>query len=140
MLTIAAPGVDKIPLVGRGTNTASIAAQSRTAALGLALVVLEDEQIVGAHFHGRAGQRHIRLRTAEALRRRRQTRRRIHTIIHPDGGRRKRRATRRCQKILELLHLLGARGREGRREPLTGALGPVRHTQQHGQVRQEQED
>jgi len=57
---IATTAVDEVPLVRSRADTATIAAQRRATALRLALIVLEDEQIIGAELHRRAAQRDIR--------------------------------------------------------------------------------
>ena len=51
-------------MLGRGTNAAGSAAEAGRTALRLALVVLEDEQVVGAELHFRAQQGLIGRRTA----------------------------------------------------------------------------
>ena len=61
---IATATRDHLALLGRGTNAATAAAERRRAALGLALVVLEDEKVVLSHFHFGAQQRLIRRRAA----------------------------------------------------------------------------
>ena len=137
---VAATGVDEIALLGCGTDTAAITAQRRTAALGLALIVLEVEQIVGADLHWRARERHIGVIRTEALGRRRQTRGQVHTIIRADGGRAERRAGRSDEVIHELLYhgLRTAAGptiHDRRSKTLARALGPVRHAHQHEQIR-----
>ncbi len=61
---IAAAARDHLALLGRCTNAAATAAEGRRAALGLALVVLEDKQIVVADLNLGAQQRLIGRRAA----------------------------------------------------------------------------
>ena len=61
---VAAATRDHLALLGRGTNAAAAAAERRRTALGLALIVLEDEEVVLSHFHFGAQQRLIRRRSA----------------------------------------------------------------------------
>ncbi len=48
---VTATGVDEIALGGGGAYATATAAEAGTAALRLALVVFEDEEVVGAEFH-----------------------------------------------------------------------------------------
>lgn len=57
---IAATLVDELALLGRRADAATVAAEGRTAALGLALVVLEHEEAVRAKLHLGAAQRLVR--------------------------------------------------------------------------------
>ncbi len=51
--SITTSGIDEIPLVRRRAHATGVAGKGRTTALGLALVVLEHEQIVRAQLEGR---------------------------------------------------------------------------------------
>jgi len=55
-------------LLRRRAHTATVAAEGGTAALGLALVVLEHEQLIGTRLEGRAPERLIRGRVTPGRR------------------------------------------------------------------------
>lgn len=64
LVTVAAAAVNKITLLRRCAHAATTAAERRRAALGLALVVLEHEEIVGTNLNFGTQQWLIRCRTA----------------------------------------------------------------------------
>ena len=64
LVTVAAEAVNKVTLLCRSAYAATAAAERRRAALGLALVVLEQEEIVGTNLNFGTQQGLIRRRTA----------------------------------------------------------------------------
>ena len=56
IVTVATTTCDHIPLLRRGTDASAAATEGRRAALGLALIILENEKVVGAEFYFRAQQ------------------------------------------------------------------------------------
>jgi len=50
-VTVAAAGGNKVTLLRRRTNATAAAAEAGRAALGLALIVLEQEEIVGTNLN-----------------------------------------------------------------------------------------
>jgi hypothetical protein len=84
--TVATSEVDELALVGRGTDTSTtVAAHGGTAALGLALVVREDEQVIVVQGNGRTGQRLIGVFCPEALRGRREVGCEVDVVIGTNG-------------------------------------------------------
>lgn len=51
---IATTSVDKVPLFRSCAHTSTIAAESCTTALWLALIILEKKQVIGTNLYGRA--------------------------------------------------------------------------------------
>ena len=64
LVTVAAAAVNKITLLRRCAYAATTATERRRAALGLALVILEQEEIVGTNLNFGTQQGLIRRRTA----------------------------------------------------------------------------
>lgn len=64
---VATTLVDIVALLGRRAHAAAIAAEGRRAALRLALVIFEDEEVVGTNLELRARKRLIRGRSAPLL-------------------------------------------------------------------------
>ena len=60
---VSTTGIDVFTLLGRGADASTIAREARVAALGLALVILEEEQAVGTHLNLGALQGLIRSRS-----------------------------------------------------------------------------
>ena len=60
---VSTTGIDVVTLLGRGADASTIAREARVAALGLALVILEEEQAVGTHLNLGALQGLIRSRS-----------------------------------------------------------------------------
>jgi hypothetical protein len=140
METITPPAVDKISLGNCGTDTSTVAAQGRAAAFGLALIVGEDEEVIRANLNRGACQRLIGVITTEALRSRREACCHITTIIAANG---RRSESTGAQHIHEALtdngSTLGLTSNKICCKVLTNTLGPVSHTHQHEEVRQEEE-
>ena len=82
VVAVATAARDHIALLGRCADAAGTAAERRRAAFRLALVILENEQIVGAEFNFRAEQRLIGRRAAPVA----QTIRRAlhHIVVSPN--------------------------------------------------------
>lgn len=140
--TVPSPEVDEVTLFGRGTDTSTaIAAHGGTAALRLALVVREDEQVIVVQGDRRTSQRFIRSICLESLCGRREIGRQIDVVIGTNGLRRKRIRN-------QVVHEVFLRGRSRTRtrlhqrcgKALTCALGPVRQSHQHSDVRQKQKN
>jgi len=96
MFAISTPSINQEAILRRCANTSTIAAQSRAAALGLALIVLEDEQIIGADLNSRAVQGHIGHARTETLGLRRKTRGHVAAIIGAHGD--------RLEAVAEIVH------------------------------------
>ena len=120
VLAVATPRVNKVALLRRCADTATVARERRTAAVGAHDVIRERQQMLIVEHKRRAIRANVRpLRRNETLRRRiLEIRRHIHTIVRTD--RRRTEAT-----VNEVIH-----------KALPRALGPVRHTHQHRNVRQ----
>ena len=124
VLAVATPLIYKVALLRRRADTATIARERRTAAVGAHDVVRERQQMIIIEHERRAIRTDVRpLRRNEALRRRiLEIRRHIHTIVRAD----RRRAEAAVHKVIH--------------KALPRALRPVRHTHQHRHVRQKQEN
>lgn len=124
VLAVATARVNKVALLRRRADAATVARERRTAAVGAHDVIRERQQMLIVEHKRRTVRANVcPLRRNEALRRRiLEIRSHIHTIVRAD--RRRAEAT-----IHEVIH-----------KALPRALGPVRHTHQHRDVRQKQEN
>ena len=122
-LAIAATCVDKVTLLRRRADATTIACERRTAAVGAHNVIRERQEVVAIKNKRRTRRPAVRpLRGNKTLRFRiLQIRRHIYTVIRTNGRRAK--AT-----IHQVVH-----------EALTRPLRPVRHSHEHGHVRQKQQ-
>ena len=71
LLAIATTSINHCALFRRCADAATVAAERRTAALGLALIVRERQQVIVIDCYGRAGERNIGMILTELLARRR---------------------------------------------------------------------
>ena len=124
MLPGTAPRVDKVALLRRRADAATVARERRTAAVGAHNVVRERQQMLIVEHKRRTIRANVRpLSRNEALRRRiLEIRRHIHTIVRAD----RRRAE---AAVHEVIH-----------KALPRALRPVRHTHQHRHICEKQKN
>jgi len=87
---IAATGINHGALFRRCADAATVAAESCTAAFGLALVVREGQQVIVINSYGRARERNIGMILAELLARRRDIYAQVQVIVGANG---------RCLKV-----------------------------------------
>ena len=106
---VAATRVDHLALVGRRADAATIAAEARVAALGLALVILEDEEVVLAQLNLGATERLIRRSGAPLA---------VRTRLQGD-------TVKRADLLVLVLRTRG--GAAVVREPFRGAASRARH-------------
>jgi len=88
--SVAAAGINQVALIRSRADTATVAAERGIAALGFALVVREQEEVILIDYNGGTIQGHIGHPGTETLSGRRQSRSHVDTIVGADRGRRKR--------------------------------------------------
>ncbi len=140
MLTVSPACVDEITLFRGCTDTSTVTTESGATAFGLALVVLEVEEVIRSNFYWWSRQRFIRGSSAPTTRSSRELRTIVHTVVHSHRRGSKGSRDKICGEPLRKLTTLDTNLaiHDIVRKVFPHRTRPVGHTHQHENVGQKE--